>query len=81
MAAEPLRSIPLVVLIHGKNEKLDAAPMTSLWPELQQELVRLSPQGKLIVAEGSGHFIQNDNPELIIEVIKQMVEQVREGKE
>jgi hypothetical protein len=33
-----------------------------LWQDLQAELAALSSQGRLIVAEGSGHFIQLERP-------------------
>jgi pimeloyl-ACP methyl ester carboxylesterase len=77
MMAPPLRPIPLIVLSQGKNEITGAAPMAVLWPELQRELTRQSPKGRQIIAEGSGHFIQKDKPELVIEVIKRLLEEVR----
>ena len=81
MAAPPLRPIPFIVLSHGQNEKMDTAPMTAQWPDFQRELTTMSTSGKLIIAEGSGHFIQNDKPELVIDAIKQVLEEVRHRKD
>ena len=39
---------------------------------LQQQLATLSPQGALIVAKGSGHDVQIDRPEMVIDVVRQM---------
>lgn len=36
-----------------------------------------SPQGVHIIADKSGHVIQLDDPELVIDVIRQVVEKVR----
>src|SRR4029079_16789237 len=51
---------PLIVLTSGAN---DADPM---WHQLQKELASRSPTGKHIVATGSGHYIQDDRPALVI---------------
>jgi pimeloyl-ACP methyl ester carboxylesterase len=43
----------------------------------QEKVARLSRRGKHLVATRSGHWIQLDQPELVIEAIRQVVEQVR----
>lgn len=40
---------------------------------LHKELVELSPNGTHIVAERSGHGIQDDRPDLVVDTIRQMV--------
>lgn len=47
--------------------------------ELHAELATESPQGVHIVAHRSGHAIQLDEPELVIDAIRQVVEKVRYG--
>ena len=44
---------------------------------LHKELVALSPNGTHIVAEGSGHGIQYDRPDLVLAAVRQVVEDVR----
>jgi pimeloyl-ACP methyl ester carboxylesterase len=41
------------------------------------EIAGLSASGKRIVAEESGHNIHHDQPELVVEAIQQVVEEVR----
>ncbi len=47
------------------------------WKELQTDLVKSIPGAKQIIAEKSGHFIQLDQPGLVINTVDNMVEQVR----
>ena len=46
------------------------------WAELQSDLTRISLDSKRIVAEKSGHLIPLDQPELVVDVVKQLVEKV-----
>ena len=80
-AAGPLGSIPLVVLSHDP-EKLYPVPGRSprpakefnpLWEEFQSELALLSTNGSRVIATGSGHYIQYDRPDLVIEAVKKLV--------
>ena len=45
---------------------------------MQMELSHLSASGKLIIAKGSGHYIHNDRPDVVIEAIHQIVDRVRQ---
>ncbi len=47
------------------------------WKELQTDLVQSIPGSKQIIAEKSGHFIQLDQPDLVIRTVDAMVKQVR----
>jgi pimeloyl-ACP methyl ester carboxylesterase len=46
---------------------------------MQQELAGLSTQGKEVIATESGHMIQSDQPELVIDAIREIVTQLRSG--
>jgi pimeloyl-ACP methyl ester carboxylesterase len=48
-----------------------------VWRELQLELAALSSNSTRIVAENSRHYIQHDQPGLVVDVIQQAVESVR----
>ena len=75
-AASPLRPLPLIVLTHGRPwdwpPGYPAAALEAAWLPLQEELVALVPDGRLVVAEQSGHFIPGDQPELVIDAIRQV---------
>jgi pimeloyl-ACP methyl ester carboxylesterase len=73
---------PLIVLHHGI---LDANAENSTqqvrfeeeWTKMQDELAELSSNTKLIIAERSGHYIQLDQPELVIDSILELVRSAR----
>jgi D-alanyl-D-alanine carboxypeptidase len=80
--AAPLRPMPLAVLAHG----VPFAPPTPDFPSevaeaimLDQEryLATLVPNARFTIAGKSGHNIHQDQPELVIEAIRQVVEGVR----
>jgi pimeloyl-ACP methyl ester carboxylesterase len=48
-----------------------------VWRGLQLELAALSSNSTRIVAENSRHYIQHDQPALVVDVIQQAVESVR----
>jgi pimeloyl-ACP methyl ester carboxylesterase len=75
-AAGPLPSVPLVVVTHG-DPRADPCWMPTDWPieqlepiwqEMQAQLARSVPNGRLIVAEGSGHC--GIAPDLMAEAIR-----------
>ena len=45
----------------------------STWIELQEELASLSTNSTHLIAEGSGHAIHLDRPDLVVEAIEQVV--------
>src|SRR5262249_27095653 len=68
--------VPLVVLSHGKtppspglsNEQSEA--WERIWKELQRDLAMRSAHGQFRIAEKSAHFIQIDQPDLVIQAIR-----------
>lgn len=85
MQITPLGDIPLVVLTQGDFTVPDAYGLSAeevqqseaAWYEMQAELAALSSNGKQVIAEQSGHYIQLDQPELVIDAIREVVEAVR----
>lgn len=69
--------IPLVVLSAGKADFDITQEMRQKFQELHAELANESLQGVHIVASNSGHAIQLDEPGLVIDAIRQVVEKVR----
>jgi pimeloyl-ACP methyl ester carboxylesterase len=61
------------------NEVLtkEQAQTMAVWAELQAELVALSSNGKQVIAEGAGHHVHLDQPELVIDAIREAVEAAR----
>ena len=50
-----------------------------LWRQLQRELAQLVPGGRLVIATQSGHNIQDEQPELVLDAIRDVVLAVRAG--
>lgn len=83
--SQALGDIPLAVVTHGIPldltiiglSKQDSSTMEEIWQEQQKETLGLSTRSELIVAKNSGHGIMIDEPELVVDVIKAMVEDVK----
>ena len=86
-AARPLRPLPLVVLSRGRGPEAAEAPegfppealaaQERLWQELQASLAALTPGARHVVATQSGHYVQLEQPELVIAAVREVVEAVR----
>jgi len=53
-----------------------AEKATAVGRELQQELSRLSTAGRLVVAQGSGHYVQLDRPDVVVRAIRELVKEL-----
>jgi CubicO group peptidase (beta-lactamase class C family)/pimeloyl-ACP methyl ester carboxylesterase len=85
-SAKPLRPMPLFVLTQG--QPFDLSPWQPLpadfpgaldkaWHASQDSLATLAPNAKHKIATKSSHYIQAQEPQLVIDAIKQVVEAVR----
>lgn len=78
-----LGPFPIVVLSRGLSEPLpgrtaaEAEADEQIWRELQLDLVERAPGSTHIIAGQSGHYIQLQQPELVIEAIRQVVRDVQ----
>ena len=76
---------PLTVITAGKSSDLTKAgysqelvdQFTIAWDDLQKDLVAKSICGKQIVAEESGHMIVFEQPEIIVDAVREMVTDIR----
>lgn len=53
---------------------------TATWEALQQDLATISTQGELVVALKSGHHVHADEPELLVGIIVDLIDQHAFGK-
>ncbi|MBD8068824.1 alpha/beta fold hydrolase [Bacillus sp. PS06] len=68
-----LLNIPVIVLSAGKKD-LYSKESQELWNAMQREILEISTNGELIIAEKSAHYIQNDEPELVVDAIKKLID-------
>jgi pimeloyl-ACP methyl ester carboxylesterase len=83
-ATTPLRPMPLAVLAHArpfdipeKLEELSSITLESTLRAVYEDMTTLVPNARFFVAGNSGHDIHQDQPELVIEAIRQVVTGVR----
>jgi pimeloyl-ACP methyl ester carboxylesterase len=83
-SSHPLQPMPLIVLSHGRAD--DPSERPPGWPmereeqllrDLHEEIAHLVPNGRHLIAEGSGHDIHQERPDLVVEAINAVVEAVR----
>jgi pimeloyl-ACP methyl ester carboxylesterase len=77
LAARPLANVPLFVLSHDPG--VAPGPMDTTWSRMQDELAALSPHSQHVVVQGSGHMIQEDRPQAVIDAIDWVLTQTRTG--
>jgi pimeloyl-ACP methyl ester carboxylesterase len=77
-----LGDLPLVVLTAPDKQRADDVPaelnarLNRIWLEMQRELAQLSTNSRHVLSGESQHFIQQDEPELVIEAILWVLEEV-----
>jgi len=71
----PLGDLPLIVLTRGLADDTgpDGKRFEAEHRQDHEEVSRLSRAGRLVVAERSGHHIQIEQPDLVIEAIRDVV--------
>lgn len=75
--APPLRDdLPLFVVSAGRHD-LENTAWVRLWDRMQRELASRASEGKQIIAERSGHYVQRDAPRVVVEAIREAVRRVR----
>lgn len=78
-----LGDIPLVVLSHDPDKSSAdlpsdlAKPTNAAWEKMQEELSHLSTRGTQVIAKNSSHYIQTDRPDVVLDAVRSVVEQVR----
>ncbi len=84
---DTLGDMPLLMITAGSHVRAappgdaSAARMQMLWREMHRELMRQSSNAQQILVETSGHFVQREQPEVIVAAVRQMLETVRQQKE
>jgi pimeloyl-ACP methyl ester carboxylesterase len=76
-----LGNMPLVVLSHDPDKMRFPGnltePVNREWGKMQEELAHLSSNGSHLVVKGSGHDIQIDKPDAVVDAIRKVVSQAK----
>lgn len=81
---KPLGDIPLAVLTAGRMAVPGVAPevgesIHAQWVAMHKEITALSSRGRWILADSSAHYIQKDQPALVIGAVSAVLDTVRAG--
>jgi pimeloyl-ACP methyl ester carboxylesterase len=82
-ANNTLGDLPLTVLSHDPEKPsaelpADLAKTTNdAWEKMQEELAHLSTRGTQTIAKNSAHYIQLDRPDVVVDAIRNVVQQAR----
>ena len=74
--AAPFPPVPLVV-VTGTHKPFEGEAFNRLWLETQAEMSRLSPYGRHVLCDHCGHYVHQDDPALVVEAIRDVVERSR----
>jgi len=76
----PVGAVPLVALAHSVSEYGDgvkprvAASLDSAWTAGQQRWAELSSQGRVQRVDLAGHFIQQEQPRVVVDTVREVVD-------
>lgn len=54
-----------------------AAQIEQIWREGQEAMLSISSNSKLVIAEQSGHMVMKDQPELVEDVIRELIDDIK----
>jgi pimeloyl-ACP methyl ester carboxylesterase len=81
-----LGDMPLAVLSHDPERLYTGLPpgierpTNQIWEKMQEELAQLSTRGKQTISKNSAHYIQFDNPQLVISAVRNVVDQAQNAQ-
>lgn len=73
--AGPFPNIPLTVITAGKRQ--GKSDENRIIDQLQRELAMMSPKGMHLTASESGHMIQKNHPQIVIQSIQDVIGRLR----
>lgn len=82
-ATGSLGDMPLAVLSHDPDKPSSELPpnlanaTNQAWEKMQQDLAHLSTRGTQTIVKNSGHYIQIDRPDVVIDAVRHIVDGAR----
>ena len=86
LSAAPLPDVPMIVIVRGKPDEIQGPPLDEetiqraeqAWRYGHENLADQVSEGTLILAEGSGHMVIIEKPEMVIDAIRTILNKMRE---
>lgn len=82
LGALPVRVIARAVPQDYASAGIDAATgrrLEDIWQDGQRRMLHLSSDSTLVVAGGSGHMVPTERPDLVADVVRSLVKELRDG--
>ena len=82
----PFGDMPLAVLSHDPDKLFTELPpdiakaTNEAWEKMQEELAHLSTRGTQTISKNSSHYIQFDNPNLVISAVRAVMGQAKSAQ-
>jgi len=73
--------LPVIVITRDPKRPGADAEREAQWSQWQRELGKISSNSRTLTAEGSGHDIPGQRPDVIVEAIRAMLAELRAGRE
>lgn len=64
--------IPVILVAATRPPLGGSDEAQAVWLAVQREFAESLPKGRLVIADGSGHYIQREAPELVVNAIRRM---------
>ena len=72
--------VPLVIVRQGLLDMFGEHPQAdeagTVWQRMQEDLLELSEQSVLLVADGSGHNVHLEQPEILVEAVEVLLDSI-----
>ncbi|WP_205693540.1 alpha/beta hydrolase, partial [Cellulomonas sp. IC4_254] len=84
---QDLGDLPVRVIARGEAQDYAAAGISAgggaelerIWQQGQRDMLGLSTDARLVVAEGSGHLVPHDRPDVVVDQVLDVVRTLRAG--
>jgi pimeloyl-ACP methyl ester carboxylesterase len=76
-AARRPKDVPVILLTGTRTDNFRTPELLQAWLNMHKEWLKQVPNARHVLAEKSGHDIHRDEPELVINAIKDIVESAR----
>ena len=73
---DALRNMPIIVLTADHKLTVD---QNKKWVDFQSDIASLSNKSKQIIVKDSGHFIQLEKPQIVVDAIKEIINEVKKA--
>lgn len=76
---QELGNLPVTVIVATKPPPGAPIGGQPVWLRVQKDFADAVEDGRYVIAEGAGHYVHRDAPELVVQRIREMVDKIRKS--